>query len=499
MAEGHPGDHHPSIRDAAPISARRILGRFAHLLSAEGVEGALSTLFFLYLAWLDTTFYGEVMYALAAGAIAAKVVQFGLYYPLVTRLAQVSRENAQELLGRVNLIKFALLVPTLAFVGGVALYRDFSPRMAAILLLVCLGFGLDALAETFFADLRVQGKQRAEARIKMCSAALSYGYGFLSAFLGLPAVAVGLFKLISGLTRLLLGMRGSRGRLQEGRFLDLRLGRGVGRVLRTASAFALIEILGVLYNKTNIFFLERFVGIQGVAVYSATWNLVDPISILASEHLLGWVIFPLLASLWRTRPQEAQRLVRSTGRWLFAISLPIIFLLHVESDLLIGLLYPADYKDAAWMQHYLVWTILLSFENNLFAYVMMVHGATRMLLAFAAGTTVLNLLFNLILVQSLGLTGGCLVIVLTKLAMTTMTFGYCQRHFRFFQGGDLVLPLALGTVCLILFLAAKEFWAVQPSVALCVGLYCLAIWTWRRRLMSRETPNPAAAPDPGPL
>ncbi len=41
-------------------------------------------------------------------------------------------------------------------------------------------------------------------------------------------------------------------------------------------------------NKTNIFFLESSIGVDGVAVYSATWNIVDPISILGSgEFGLG--------------------------------------------------------------------------------------------------------------------------------------------------------------------------------------------------------------------
>jgi len=48
-------------------SERTILGRFAHLVSAQGVDGVASIVFFLYLAWLDKSIFGSVMYAMAAG------------------------------------------------------------------------------------------------------------------------------------------------------------------------------------------------------------------------------------------------------------------------------------------------------------------------------------------------------------------------------------------------------------------------------------------------
>ena len=46
----------------------------------------------------------------------------------------------------------------------------------------------------------------------------------------------------------------------------------MAQCLSASVTFALIEILGIIYNKTNIFFLESATGIKGVALYGATWN-----------------------------------------------------------------------------------------------------------------------------------------------------------------------------------------------------------------------------------
>jgi O-antigen/teichoic acid export membrane protein len=407
-----------------------------------------------------------------------KVVQFGLYYPLVSDLGGAKPEQPPEILNRVNIIKLALLGPTLLVLIAMIYYRGFSFQMGLVLFFMCLGFALEAIAETYFADLRVRGLQETEARIRIISSVASYGYGFLTAYLGLNPIIISLFKPVSALVRIGGGL-GSYLRSYTTAIVFSTNRRSVWKVFRAALVFALIEILGIVYNKTNIFFLENATGVEGVAYYSATWNLfVDPISTLASEQLLGWVVFPLLATLWWSNRDRVGSLVRSNARWLLAIAFPIMFFLHAESELLVGLAYKPEYKDAIWMQQYLVWTIPLSFENNLFQYVMMVAGAVKVLLGFQVAATLLNMVFNVVLVKPLGLTGGCLVIILTKLVMTLFTFLYCQIRFRFFKFWDFIFPVGLGTACYCLFLVLERIVTVHPAVALTLALYFVILWRW---------------------
>ena len=475
-------DHSEAPTQAS--SAKRILQRFAHLLSAQGVEGIGSTVFFLYLAWVNSTLYGEVMYALAAGAIVWKIVQFGLYYPMVHELGDATNGKGAQIIRRVNIIKTVLLFLCLLFLTGLAIFRELSLRLTAPLLLVSLGFGLESLSESFFADLRVRGLQKVEARIKMASSVLSYGYGLATAALGLHPIVVGFFKLVSGLIRLVFGMAASIRNYPS----KLPVGPdwvATWRIFVASTVFALVDILGIIYNKTNIFFLESRTGVEGVAVYSAAWNLVDPVSILGSEQLLGWVIFPLLSALWWQNRAQVAPLVRRTAQWLMALAFPVMFFLHAESRLLIGFIYPAEYKDAVWMVQYLVWTILFSFEQNLFGYVMIVAGAQRVLLACAVCATVLNLAFNALLIEPFGLAGGCLVIVFTKLVMTILTTGYCQLRFHFFRARDFVFLLALTGGAVALFWLLEPLVTLHPAVALTMGLYGLLLWKLGIRFLGR--------------
>ncbi len=468
--------------DKETPSEKGIRKRFMSLLSAQGVDGVFSTIFFLYLAWLDSTIYGAIMYSLAAGIVVMKVVQFGLYYPLVSDLSNSSQDEAPKILNRVNVIKIGLCVPCMVAVVATGVYRGFSHSTTISLVIISIGFSLEALAETFFADFRVKGRQVAEARIKIASAVVSYLYGFAVAALGWGLVIISLFKIISGVVRIVYGLS-AHIREYPAKWLSAPEWTSVWHVFKASSAFASIEILGIIYNKTNVFFIESYTGVNGVAYYSATFNIIDEISVLASEQFLGWVIFPLLAAFWTRDRDRSGRLVKATGLWLFAFGLPIMFFMYAESAFIIGLVYPSEYKDAIWMQQYLVWTIVLSFENNLFAYLMMVAGRVNMLLVFSVITTLANFALNIILVPSTGLLGGCLVIILTKLLMTILTFYYCRVNFNFVTEKEFLFPLVLGMACFALYYLMEPIISVHPAVLVTIALYLGVLRLFGRRFL----------------
>ncbi|MGC8659964.1 MAG: oligosaccharide flippase family protein [Desulfomonilaceae bacterium] len=447
-----------------------ILSRLAYLLSAQALEGVLSTLFFLYLAWLNASDYGQIMYAMAGGAVVQTIIQFGLYYPLVSRLGNADESETRNLIISVQAIKTGLFV--LCFFGVLIFgwRQNLSFELRVVLSLMSLGFSVEAVAETFFAGLRVSGKQNQEARIKVTSSLVSYGFGFATGALGLGAIYISLFKLVSGLTRIILGYKIYLKSYVGIRTFAINID-SIRSIFRVSLVFALIEILGVIYNKTNIFFLQKEAGLNGVAYYSATWNIVDAVSILGSEQFLGWVIFPLLASLWWQNRDKAGELVRRNAQWLMAIAFPIMFFLYSESSLIIGLIYPAQYSDAIWMQKFLVWTILISFQNNLFSYVMMVAGAVNSLLLFQIAGTVFNLILNFTLVPVMKLKGGCLVIIFTKLFIACLTFGYCRVRFHFVGFKNFLFPISLGLVSLGLFISLNKLINLHFAVGLTLIFY----------------------------
>jgi O-antigen/teichoic acid export membrane protein len=462
--------------------ARGLAGRFLRLAGAVGVEGALSAGFLLYLAWRDSDMYGALMYGLAAAVIIYKVVQLGLYYPLVTALGEVPRDEAWRLVVPVAVVRLVLSLVALAVLGLFVVWRALPTRTALTTLALALGFAVEALATTAFAELRLRGQQHREARLRVVAAIVAYGYGFLSAALGAPGQVVALFKLVGALV-LLVGVRQL---IAPAGFRGSQPGPGpTWRKLRPLLAAALalggVDILGTLYNKTNVFFLEAGAGAHGVALYSATWNVVDAVSLLASEQFLAAVVFPSLAALWAANRPQALAVARQQALGLGLVACAVMFVLHQEATLIVGCLYPGTYAPAAALQRILVWTIALSFANNLFASLMIASGAVRTLLTFAALTAAANLLLNASLVRGgadAATAGACWVIVLTKLVMTLLTVGYCQWRFRLLALAQLRPLLILPALGLGIFWASGHILPQHAAVLLSTGIFAALGWRY---------------------
>ncbi len=472
------------VSDAPTVTSSSIISRFAKLFTAQTIEGGLQSLFFIYLAWMDEFMFGEVQYAFAAASIVMKITQYGLYFPLVTYLGEAEEEHVPGIMNQANIIKIVLTVVTMLGLTMLSVIQGFSVRMSLIIFFMCLGYSLEQIVESYFASMRVQGQQGTEARIKATASLVSYGYGFFVIAIGLNPIIMSLYRILSTVIRLIFSLKLFLN-VHPGKLFERPALGPVMELFKYASVFAFIQILGVTLNKTNIFFMEREVGVKGVAYYCAGNLTVDGFSIMASEQLLSWVIFPLLSVLWWKKREEVVPLVRRTALWLLAISFPLMFTLYAESPLIIGLLYPSEYKDSIWIQQTLVPCILFAFENNLFCFVMMVVGGVKVLLLFSIIGFLINLLLNATLIPAYGLLGACLVLICTKFVMMLQTSAYCQVRLRLFDLKDFLFPLILAGASLCLFLIIRPLISIHLATAITLGVYCLILWRLGNRFLGK--------------
>ena len=216
--------------------------------------------------------------------------------------------------------------------------------------------------------LQVQGRQDLQGKIKALAAALGFGYGLTALLLGAPPLAVAAFKLIETLANLagglwlILSNKQFRPQMPP-------MGR-IWRTLRLGGTFALIEVTASIYNRANLFFLQRYGGADAVAQYSVAWGLVDAICSLVSGLLLQSILYPLFVQLWGTDRNQVPRLAQNTARWLLAVALMVMFFLFFESDRLVTLVFGPRYQEAIWLQKVLVFTVAFAFLHNLAATLM---------------------------------------------------------------------------------------------------------------------------------
>ena len=458
-------------------ASHRILKKFAYLLSARWVREVLQTVFLIYLARHSATTYGEFMLAMGLGQILLLTAEFGLNLPLVSMLSKKGGDLG-EALSQVSLLKGGLLA--LAGLGGLAFvqWQGYPLSLKRVMLVLGAGVGLESLSSTFFVACQVEGRQDLEGKIKAAAAVLGFGYGLITLILGAPPLVVAFFKLIESVANLVgggsvvLSRRRFRPQWPALSRLQTILGRGL--------IFALMEVSAITYNKANLFFLQRYAGADGVAQYSVTWQMVDGFSGLVSNLLLQSVLFPLFVQLWEVDRTQVSRLAQNTARWLMAAAAVLMFVLFIESDRLIGLIYGPHYHQAIWLQKYLVPTVACAFLHNLAAFLMMSMRQERLLLIFYVGGLAFNLLWCSLIMPLKPLMGAALAMVLTKGLVAAMTISYCQRSLALIplkSLSQLAAAVLVGACLYFLSLShlpreAAETLALTPTLALA--------WLWWR-------------------
>ena len=383
---------------------------------------------------------------------------------------------------QVSLLKGVLLVLALIGVVGFMEWQGYSRPLKQVMFMLCLGLGLEALSNSFFVALEVRGRQDLQGKIKVVAAALGFGYGLIALALGAPPLAIAAFKLIESLVNLggSFFLVRSRGNF---RFKWPSLGR-MGSLLRLGLVFALIEVSAIIYNKANLFFLQKYAGAAGVAQYSVPWQIVDGLSAIVSGLLLQSVLFPLFVQLWEVDRGKVSQLAQNTSRWLLAVALVVMFVLFIESDRIITLVYGPKYPEALWLQKLLSVTVIFAFMHNLAALLMISMRLQRLLLIFYLGGLAFNLVWCSLVIPRAPLMGAALAMVLTKGGVAVLTVAYCQRR--------------LG-----LSLSASGVWAHAPAPPAPVGPHR----PFRRPAVpgggrppapgSHRSPGPGSHPAPG--
>jgi O-antigen/teichoic acid export membrane protein len=433
------------------------------------------TIFFIILARRSAATYGEFMLATSLGAILHLVGEFGLNLPLVSLLSAKDREPG-AVLGQVLLIKGILLMGALG--GSLAFFQwqGYSRDLQQVMLVIGMGVALEALATTFFVTLQVEGRQDLEGRIKALGAGVGLGYGLLTLTLGAAPLTIAFFKIIETLVFIAAGayLIIPRIPLRRPSFM------GLWAITQRGLVFALIEITAIIYNKANLFFLQRYGGADGVAQYSVTSQIVDSASGLVSNLLLQSILFPLFVQLWDEDRTQVSRLAQNAARWLLAAALPLMFFLAVESDRLIILIYGPHYQDAVWLQKILVAIIVCGFLHNLAALLMISMRRERLLLVFYLGGLVVNLLACSLLIPTLALLGAGLAIVLTKVAVTSLTLSYCQRQLRLIPREPFLHLAGAALAGLLAYLVTKPFLPRELAEALALIPFLALAWRWWR-------------------
>ncbi len=457
-----------------------LVKRFLYLLGSLGVREILLTVFFIVMARKSPVVYGQFMLAIGIGATLLIFTEFGLNQFLVTCYG--GREKAPDgILLQVTLLKSILWFIASLVVLGAVVWQQYSGELIRIVVVFAVGTGFEALANTFFVVLQIRGQQAVEGGIRSLAAMVAVSYALILLLAGAAPLWVACFKILEvllTLTMLAVSARRNGYSTALGPAMS-----GITAIIPAVATFGFLQVAAILYNKINLFYLQKFGGSGGVAQYSAAWQIVDGISIIASGLLLQKVLYPVFMRLWTQNRGKAIQLARETAKWLLLSAAILVFLLIAESDRIIGMIFGWQYTQAILLQQILAPTILCAFLHNLAAFLMMAMGKERLILLFYLVGLVFNIACCSFLIPGDPVRGACLSILFTKTIVMVMSLTYCQRQMGLMMTVPVIqvfLSLTVGGIFFLLLPSVAERVLAECLFALPL-LLLAAVW-WRSPL-----------------
>lgn len=451
--------------------------RLGYILGAQWTRDLSWTTFTILLAWHSKEMLGQIMLALSYGYLVKTAADVGLNDFLLSTFVRKDADP-MRLLGEVTWFKFTLLMVTLCVTFGIVSWQNYTPELSVVVMCIAAGFGLDGVSDSFFALCQARGRQDVEMRIRIPAALIGIGYGIACVLLGAPIIAIAAFKPIESVLLMAFALKAmGRNPLRHFGWDQMK---DLLKQLKVGFIFTGMAGCAMLYNKLNVFFLKKYGGDAAVGCYSVSWETVEGVSTLVSSALLGKVIFPLLAKYWQDNKQAFRQLAGQTARSLWAASLPLIFLIFVESDRFLTLIYGKEYLMSVTAQRLLTPCIATAFLHNLAAYAMIGMRQHRLLLVFYVSGLVVNVICCFWLIPIKPLEGAALSLTITKVWVAILTVGFFQWT---------VHPMSLKQWCILIgtgLFAAGIWWellqiGLPREVAELCGLIPLVLLFWRWR------------------
>ncbi len=413
------GNRAPDLRPRLPALLAR---RFGCMVCAQWGSGLLSGLFVVLLARSGPDSFGLIILAQALGSLVTMITGAGFENYLVSRFTE-RRVSMRRVLAQTWLLQAVLFIISFGLLALVCRVMGYGADKSVIVLIVACGMGPIAMAQSFFVLCRVRGRQDTEMRIRVPAGLLGSAFGIACLWWGAPLEVVACFKAVEALVMFALSGRALRWHL--GGF-PAEARAWIGR-FRGGFLFAGIAVCGLLYNKLNLYMLDHFGGAYALGLYNAPWEIVDGLCVLISGALIERVMFPHMAGQWQKDRVAFMRLNRAATVCLLLLGLGAVYVLFVEGDRILALVFGAEYLAAMGALRAQLTCIPAAFLHNLAACMLISMRLHRPVLLIYISGLVCNIVLCWALIPQGGAPGAAWAISGTKLWMVALTMGLAVR------------------------------------------------------------------------
>ena len=160
-------------------------------------------------------------------------------------------------------------------------------------------------------------------------------------------------------------------------------------------------LMGVIFSWTDTLMLGRYAQTDSVAIYNVAVSLARITNVTPGAYM--FVFLPIAAELYaKGQINELNRTYQVMTKWIFYITLPLLFVLFMFPEMTITVLFKEIYLPASGALRMLCFGFLINVLVGTLAPFLIVMGKTRFMFNVNAMGTLLNIILNYVFIKHLG-------------------------------------------------------------------------------------------------
>ena len=399
-----------AVRDEA---SRALVASVAYRATADVVSKAVTLAITVAAARvLPATDFGVLAVAMTTGWILSVASDAGLPLFLAKHVAQeVNAGRPQPFAAVSRVMRVRVGAGVVAAVAGLIVATVIVPvtSVAAFFVIVVAQL-LIAVLETLAHAYRGIGRSDIESRVMLGQRSLTAAAA-ITVFLVHPSLLwVSVALAVPPALALLLSVQIARGLFTGSQANTDALRLTWPRFAREVAPVGAGILLSALYFRCDVFFVERWHGLEAVGLYNSAFRSVEALRLLPAALLA--VTFPALCVAQDTTPLKRLSVA------LAASGVVIMGLLYATAPDVLAAVYGARFVGAAPALQILSLALPLFFVNYALTHQVIAWDGHRAYLAIAAAALTANLALNTLLIPTRGLSGAAASTLITELVVT---------------------------------------------------------------------------------
>ncbi len=366
--------------------------------------------------------WGAFSYAIGIVAFLTIFTDIGVN-ALLTREMSRATGLAKKYIGTAIAIKLSLI----AIVGvGTAItfpYLTNIPEARLLIPILFIVFIADTLRDLGGAISRAIEKMEIEGGLTIFTNLAITLLGFV--FLSIQPTSLSLaYAYATGSCLGLLAMIGAvHSHIRDAwRHIDLSFAKPI---LQTAWPFGLLGIMGAAMLNTDIVVIGWLRGATEVGYYAAAQKLILLAYVLPG--MFASSVFPVTSRLVLENRPRAKELVERTTALMVLIALPLIVGGLLLGHIVVPLLFGTEYLPGLTTFYVLLATLIIVFPSTIIGNALFAYNAERNLVPFVAIAIGGNIIFDLLLIPSLGIIGAAIGTIITQVISNLLLYRRLQQ------------------------------------------------------------------------